>query len=302
MVINLRQNKNSSSNGYGKWYPEADSKEPLALKGFCRHMTEHGKLADYQMVVLVVQQVVECMKELICQGQPVKLEGLGTFSPSVEAKKGGANTVAKAMEVGLDSLIEGVHIVFTPENAKGEKLTSRSLKDDCVFTAGYVVESIKTIVEGKEKRFQNKTPISFVLSPANGGGAPSGGGSSTGSDTGNGGSEQGGNSGSQSGNEGGNNQATTYALTITKSGTGTASVKNDSEETINSGDNLASGANVYIAVTPATGQIPTATLNGESVSLSENDGEYVGTFQMPAQASSLVINSGSVSGGSADQN
>ena len=289
MVINLRQNKNSSSNGYGKWYPEADSKEPLALKGFCRHMTEHGKLADYQMVVLVVQQVVECMKELICQGQPVKLEGLGTFSPSVESKKGGANSVAKAMEVGLESLIEGVHIIFTPENTKGEKLTSRSLKDDCIFTAGYVVESIKTTVEGKEKRFQNKTPISFVLSPANGGTTPSGGGSEQGSGTGNGGS-QGGNSGSQSGDQ---NQATSFALTITKSGSGTSTVKNDSEETINSGDSLESGANVYIAVTPAEGQIPTATLNGSNVSLTENDGEYVGTFQMPAQASTLVINSGS---------
>ncbi|MEE3446340.1 MAG: hypothetical protein VZQ78_09060, partial [Prevotella sp.] len=251
MVINLRQNKNSSSNGYGKWYPEADSKEPLALKGFCRHMTEHGKLADYQMVVLVVQQVVECMKELICQGQPVKLEGLGTFSPSVESKKGGANSVAKAMEVGLESLIEGVHIIFTPENSKGEKLTSRSLKDDCIFTAGYVVESIKTTVEGKEKRFQNKTPISFVLSPANGGTTPSGGGSEQGSGTGNGGS-QGGNSGSQSGDQ---NQGTSFALTITKSGSGTSSVKNDSEETINSGDSLENGANVYIAVTPAEGQI-----------------------------------------------
>ena len=289
MVINLRQNKNSSSNGYGKWYPEADSKEPLALKGFCRHMTEHGKLADYQMVVLVVQQVVECMKELICQGQPVKLEGLGTFSPSVESKKGGANSVAKAMEVGLESLIEGVHIIFTPENSKGEKLTSRSLKDDCIFTAGYVVESIKTTVEGKEKRFQNKTPISFVLSPANGGTTPSGGGSEQGSGTGNGG-----NSGSQSGNSGSDqNQATSFALSITKSGSGTSTVKNDSEETINSGDSLESGANVYIAGTPAEGQIPTATLNGSNVSLTENDGEYVGTFQMPAQASTLVINSGS---------
>ena len=294
MVINLRQNKNSSSNGYGKWYPEADSKEPLALKGFCRHMTEHGKLADYQMVVLVVQQVVECMKELICQGQPVKLEGLGTFSPSVESKKGGANSVAKAMEVGLESLIEGVHIIFTPENSKGEKLTSRSLKDDCIFTAGYVVESIKTTVEGKEKRFQNKTPISFVLSPANGGTTPSGDGSEQGSGTGNGGS-QGGNSGSDQ------NQATSFALTITKSGSGTSTVKNDSEETINSGDSLESGANVYIAVTPAEGQIPSATLNGSNVSLTENDGEYVGTFQMPAQASSLVINSGS-DGEEGDQN
>ena len=279
MVINLRQNKNSISNGYGKWYPEADSKEPLALKGFCRHMTEHGKLADYQMVVLVVQQVVECMKELICQGQPVKLEGLGTFSPSVESRKGGALSVANAMEVGLESLVEGVHIIFTPENTKGEKLTSRSLKEDCIFTAGYVVESVKTTVDGKEKRFQNKTPISFVLSPANGGSTPSGG-------------SQSGNGGSQGGNS--QNQATSFALTITKSGSGTSTVKNESEETINSGDSLESGANVYIAVTPTEGQIPTATLNGSNVSLTENDGEYTGTFQMPAQASSLVINSGSV--------
>jgi hypothetical protein len=109
--------------------------------------------------------------------------------------------------------------------------------------------------------------------------------------------------GSQSGNEGGNsqNQGTSFALTITKSGSGTSTVKNDSEETINSGDSLESGANVYIAVTPAEGQIPTATLNGSNVSLTENDGEYVGTFQMPAQASTLVINSGS-DGEEGDQN
>ena len=191
MVINLRQNKNAQSNGYSHYYPEADSKEPLALKGFCRHMTEHGKLADYQMVVLVVQQVVECMKELICQGQPVKLEGLGTFSPSVESRKGSALSVAKAMEMGLETLVEGVHIIFTPENTKGEKLTSRSLKDDCIFTAGYVVESVKTTVDGKEKRFQNKTPISFVLSPASGS-APSGGGDDTGGGDDNGGGDNGG--------------------------------------------------------------------------------------------------------------
>ena len=201
MVINLRQNKNSQSNGYGHWYPEADSKEPLALKGFCRHMTEHGKLADYQMVVLVVQQVVDCMKELICQGQPVKLEGLGTFSPSVESRKGGALSVAKAMEMGLETLVEGVHIIFTPENTKGEKLTSRSLKDDCIFTAGYVVESVKTTVDGKEKRFQNKTPISFVLSPASGS-APSGGGENTGGDNG-GGSSTGSDTGGGDDNGGG---------------------------------------------------------------------------------------------------
>jgi nucleoid DNA-binding protein len=166
MVVNLRQNKNEAAENFGKWYPEVDEKKPLDLKGFCAHMTEHGKLADYQMVVLVVQQVVECMKELVLQGQPVKLEGLGTFGPSIEAAKGGAVSVAAAMEAGIDTLIEGVHMNFTPENTKGERLTSRALKDECVFSAGYVVESVKRTVDGKVKRFQNKTPIAFILSPA----------------------------------------------------------------------------------------------------------------------------------------
>jgi nucleoid DNA-binding protein len=179
MVVNLRQNKNESATNFGKWYPEVDTKQPLDLKGFCRHMTEHGKLADYQMVVLVVQQVVECMKELVLQGQPVKLEGLGTFGPSIESVKNGAASVQAAMEMGLDNLIDGVHMNFTPENTKGEKLTSRALKEECVFDAGYVVESVKQTVNGKEKRFQNKTPISFVLSPAGASSSPSEGGGSS---------------------------------------------------------------------------------------------------------------------------
>ena len=191
MVVNLRQNKNQAAEHFGKWYPEVDTKTPLDLKGFCAHMTEHGKLADYQLVVLVVQQVVECMKELVLQGQPVKLEGLGTFSPSIESTKGGANSVKAAMEMGLDTLIEGVHMNFTPENTKGEKLTSRALKAECVFDAGYVVESIKQTVGDKVKRYQNKTPISFILSPANG---TTGGSDSNTNPTNGGGSNSGGSS------------------------------------------------------------------------------------------------------------
>ena len=92
MVINLRQNTNDTSTAYGKWFAEVDSKEPLNLKGFAKHMTGHGKIADYQMCVLVLGQVVDCMSELLAQGQPVKLDGLGTFSPSVDGQKLGKVT------------------------------------------------------------------------------------------------------------------------------------------------------------------------------------------------------------------
>ena len=173
MVINLRQNKNDDSTAYGKYFAECDSKEPLNLKGFAAHMTAHGKIADYQMCVLVLGQVVDCMKELLTQGQPVKLDGFGTFSPSVDGAKLGKANLAEAVAAGPDAMINGIKINFTPENTKGEKLTSRAFKDECIFEFGYLVESEVRTVGGKEKRFQKKTPLSYVLAPEadnNGGG------------------------------------------------------------------------------------------------------------------------------------
>jgi hypothetical protein len=179
MVINLRQNTNDTNAAYGKYFAEVDSKEPLNLKGFAKHMTSHGKIADYQMCVLVLGQVVDCMSELLAQGQPVKLDGLGTFSPSVDGQKLGKISIEKAVEAGADAMINGIKINFTPENIKGEKLTSRAFKEQCVFEFGYLVESEVRTVGGKERRVQKKTPISYLLAPAadgsNGGGGSNGG-------------------------------------------------------------------------------------------------------------------------------
>ena len=165
MVINLRQNKNDDSTAYGKYFAEVDSKEPLNLKGFAKHMTGHGKIADYQMCVLVLGQVVDCMSELLSQGQPVKLDGLGTFSPSVDGQKLGKANLADAVAGGADAMINGIKINFLGENTKGEELTSRALKKECVFEWGYLVESEVRTVGGKQKRFQKKTPLSYVLAP-----------------------------------------------------------------------------------------------------------------------------------------
>ena len=83
------------------------------------------------------------------------------------------------MAAGAENLINGIKIVFVPENTKGEKLTSKALKQECIFTFGYLVESIKRTVNGKERRFQNKTPLSYVLAPASDGGSGGNGGGSS---------------------------------------------------------------------------------------------------------------------------
>jgi hypothetical protein len=72
-----------------------------------------------------------------------------------------------------------------------------------VVDGGYVVESVKQTGDGKVKRYQNKTPIAFILSPANGNTNGGGDGSNTNpTNPTNGG--DGGNSGG-GGNGGGNN-------------------------------------------------------------------------------------------------
>ena len=169
--VNLRKNKNQYSTAYGKYFPEADSKDPLNLKGFAKHLAEHGKLVDYPMAVLVLQNIVACLKEMIIQGQPVKLDGFGTFSPTLEVQDRKAqDSVEQSLALGLDNLIGGVHLRFTPENSKGEKLTSRALKDECTFKAAYVVESKKKVIDGKERTYQEKIPISsFAVATASSG-------------------------------------------------------------------------------------------------------------------------------------
>jgi predicted histone-like DNA-binding protein len=215
----------------------------------------------------------EVIKAWAPEGHSVALPGLGTMRFGLRAK-----SVEDVNKVKT-ALITTRRIIFTPAVDLKEELANTAIQITCYDRNGDEVKRVTsadagTVEDPEDENTQNAE---------------------------NGGSQSQG--GSQSGNEGGNsqNQATSFALSITKSGSGTSTVKNDSEETINSGDSLESGANVYIAVTPAEGQIPTATLNGSNVSLTENDGEYVGTFQMPAQASTLVINSGS-DGEEGDQN
>jgi len=159
--VNLRKNKNTKSAAYGKYYVEADSKEPLNLKGFARHLSEHGRIVDYSLAVLVLQNIVICLKEMAVQGQPVKLDGLGTFTPSLESDgTKAAVSVQAALDEGLENLIKGVHLRFIPENSKGEKLTSRALKKDCTFQAAYVVERKTKTIDGEQKDYQEKIPIS----------------------------------------------------------------------------------------------------------------------------------------------
>jgi len=281
LELYLSQNQNSHSDAYGKWYPRVSYKQTMGVQEMAHHMAEHNTMFSEGSITGILIDFVKCVREMVLMGNTVKIDNLAIFKATVEAN--GLETMYNAStdKVALATIGNLAEGAKTGPAVKVIKLLAQSTGE---FTRDELKKDAKLSWTDK-----TKAEIAAAKTTATGSAESNGGSQNQG---GNGGSQSG-NGGSQSGNEGGNSQATSFALTITKSGSGTSTVKNDSEETINSGDTLASGANVYISVTPAEGQIPTATLNGTNVSLTENDGEYIGTFQMPAQASSLVINSGS---------
>ena len=178
-LVNLRKNTAVGTDREGRYYPEAESKEALTTKGFAKHVSEHGGLVTYEFMQLVLASIVKCLKEMMSQGQPVKLDGLGTFRPTVTSVKNGAASIEEALTMGVNNMVAGVNFVFIPENAQGEEITSKKFKEQCSLQFAYLVETIKKTINGKEKSYTLRTPLSAygiidAEADAEGGGTNSG--------------------------------------------------------------------------------------------------------------------------------
>ena len=83
------------------------------------------------MAVLVLQNIVACLKEMVIQGQPVKLDGFGTFSPSIESDgKRKAGHGGESLLSVSTTLIAGVHLRFVPEELEGVRSSPVALKEE----------------------------------------------------------------------------------------------------------------------------------------------------------------------------
>ncbi len=160
-LVNLRKNIVPDSDMFGRYYPEAESKETLTTKGFAKHVADHGgTLVSYELMQLVMAAIVKCLKEMMSQGQPVKLDGLGTFRPTVTSVTGGAASIEEALRKGVNNMVEGVNFIFIPENVQGEEITSKKFKEQCSLQFAYLVETFYKVVGGKKKSYTLRTPLS----------------------------------------------------------------------------------------------------------------------------------------------
>ena len=262
--------KDSESVMFGKWYARLKSIETLSTEKLAKHISEHGSVFTADVVEGVMKKVKTCLIEMLLESKKVKIAGLGTFYLTAECQKGGAD---KEEDFNVNQHLAALHIRFLPDQAAEDNLSSREFIKKAEFV------NIKSLISSGKEESEG------TQEGENGGSQNGGSQNGSGSGSGNG-------SGSGSGTEGGNqNQPTNFALTIATSGSGSATVTLNGNA-LTSGSNLSEDDEVEIAITPAEGQVPTATINGSSIELTEDNGVYTGSFAMPGQASTLVISTG----------
>ena len=168
MGINLRQNKNSKNSGFGKYYPEVDVQATLSLKGFAKHMSDHGCIYGRDLIEGVLKKITQCLPELISQGVPVRLDPLGTFLPTCSVDKPVMNIAA--ME-GADpnDVVKGVHIRFLPYGVEDDNITSRRFKQEfCSLEFRNIIDTQEVTIDGKKRKVTTLKPVATAIAELKG--------------------------------------------------------------------------------------------------------------------------------------
>ena len=270
------QNKNShNAKSYGKYY---------ATAVYDNHFIGTEELADFIQqqasvkksdIKAVLDELGAAMKHYFELGQKVKLDGIGIM------KVGFSSIGVARIEDCTSATITTRRVLFQPETERvvvgQEKKADGSVKQKYVNA----ITLLKDVVfEETHDNAMNAEPEDENETDAG-----------NGSESGNGGSQ------SQGGSQnGGQSQQSGFALTISTSGSGSSTVTLNGSA-VSSGASLNEDDEVEISITPAEGKVPTATINGSEIELTEDGGVYTGNFAMPGQASTLVINTGTAEGG-----
>ena len=160
--INLRKNDNSAmAASYGKYYPKAVEKKTISLRGLCNHMAEHNSIYGRDVIGGVLTKMSNCIIELLSQGNPVKIDGLGTFVPTVESVKMGiTKTDILAGKWNASNYVKAIHIRFRPEGNSDDDITSRMTPRRSSSSSA----SLRSMT-GLPSRRAHQAPAAVPLSP-----------------------------------------------------------------------------------------------------------------------------------------
>ena len=86
LELNLTKNTNESIQGtYGKYYSRVEYKDTVGIAELAKHMHSHNAVWSRGLVLGLLTDLTDCIKELALQGHVVKIDDLGLFKATVES-------------------------------------------------------------------------------------------------------------------------------------------------------------------------------------------------------------------------
>ena len=130
ILYEVKQNQNSFSAAFGKWYAQIKNLETLNTRKLANHISEHGSIYTPDVVYGVLEKFRSCLIEMLLNSKKVKIEGLGTFYTTLENQKNGAS---KKEEYNPNKHMKALHIRFLPEQTTEENISSREFIKQAEF-------------------------------------------------------------------------------------------------------------------------------------------------------------------------
>ena len=130
ILYEVKQNQNSFSAAFGKWFAQVKTLETLNTRKLAQHISEHGSIYTPDVVYGVLEKFRSCLIEMLLESKKVKIEGLGTFYTTLENTKGGAQSKDK---FNVNSHLKALHIRFLPEQTTEENISSRQFLKQAEF-------------------------------------------------------------------------------------------------------------------------------------------------------------------------
>ena len=141
ILYEVKQNQNSYSAAFGKWYAQIKSLETLNTRKLANHISEHGSIYTPDVVYGVLEKFRSCLVEMLLESKKVKIEGLGTFYCTLENQKNGA---LKKEDFNVNKHLKALHIRFLPEQTTEENISSREFLKKAEFI------NIEQLLKGDE--------------------------------------------------------------------------------------------------------------------------------------------------------
>ena len=135
ILYEVKKDTNTASRTYGMWFGYVKSLETLNTRKLANHISEHGSIYTPDVVIGVLTKFTSCLIELVTEGTAVKLDGLGTFYPTLEAS--GADT---PVGYNINEYLKGVHVRFYPEGTDDDDITSREMKEKVILSQNMIFD------------------------------------------------------------------------------------------------------------------------------------------------------------------